>query len=176
MKRIVICADGTWNERDQIDKKTGRRHPTNVTKVARGVLPQAASGTPQVVYYHEGVGTGGGLDKITGGAFGEGIEANIRALYRFIVYNYEAGDELYFFGFSRGAFTVRTLAGFMSKVGLVQKDDDYNVPELYDCYEGSTEPGSPEWVKAFHNVRHPRPCPPILFIGVCDTVGAPAPP
>ena len=52
------------------------------------MLPQAANGTAQVVYYHEGVGTGGGLDKFTGGAFGEGIEANIRALYRFIVYNY----------------------------------------------------------------------------------------
>jgi uncharacterized protein (DUF2235 family) len=59
MKRIVICADGTWNERDRIDEKTGRRHPTNVTKVARAVLPQATDGTTQVVYYHEGVGTGG---------------------------------------------------------------------------------------------------------------------
>lgn len=116
MKRIVICADGTWNERDRVDEKTGRRHPTNVTKVARGVLPQSANGTPQVVYYHEGVGTGGGLDRLTGGAFGRGIEANIRALYRFIVYNYAEGDELYFFGFSRGAFTVRTLAGFMNAV------------------------------------------------------------
>lgn len=172
MKRIVICADGTWNERDRVDKKTGRRHPTNVTKVARGVLPQAANGTPQVVCYHEGVGTGGGLDKITGGAFGDGIEANVRALYRFIVYNYQAGDELYFFGFSRGAFTVRTLAGFMNKVGLIEKDDDYYVPEIYACYENNKDPGSPEWTKAFHNVEGTRPCPPILFIGVWDTVGA----
>jgi len=172
MKRIVICADGTWNERDLIDKKTGRRHPTNVTKVGRGVLPQAANGTPQVVYYHEGVGTGGGLDKFTGGAFGRGIEANIRALYRFIVYNYEQGDELYFFGFSRGAFTVRTLAGFMNKVGLIEKDDDYYVPEIYACYESSKGPGSAEWTKAFHNVKNRRQCPAIRFIGVWDTVGA----
>ena len=172
MKRIVICGDGTWNERDRIDEKTGRRHPTNVTKVARAVLPQGADGTAQVVYYHEGVGTGGGLDKFTGGAFGEGIEANVRALYRFIVYNYAAGDELYFFGFSRGAFTVRTLAGFMNKVGLIEKDDDYYVPEIYACYESSKGPGSPEWTKAFHNVKGTRPCPPIRFIGVWDTVGA----
>ena len=75
------------------------------------------------------VGTAGGLDRFTGGAFGEGIEANIRELYRFIVYNYEPGDDLYFFGFSRGAFTVRTLAGFMNKLGLIHKDDDYYVPE-----------------------------------------------
>jgi uncharacterized protein (DUF2235 family) len=172
MKRIVICADGTWNERDMVDKKSGRRHPTNVTKVARAVLPQATNGTPQVVYYLEGVGMGGGLDKFTGGAFGEGIEANIRALYRFIVYNYSEGDELYFFGFSRGAFTVRTLAGFMNKVGLIEKDDDYYVPEIYAWYESEKGRESPEEIKAFHNVRGTRECPPIRFIGVWDTVGA----
>src|ERR1700722_18848008 len=129
MKRIVICADGTWNIRDQVDKKTNKRHPTNVTKVARAVLPRAANGIDQVVYYHDGVGTAGGLDRFTGGAFGDGIEANIRELYRFLVYNFEPNDEIYLFGFSRGAFTVRTLAGFMNKVGLIQKDDDYFVPD-----------------------------------------------
>ena len=140
MKRIVLCADGTWNVRDQVDKASNTRRPTNVTKVARAVRPRASNGTDQAVFYHEGVGTAGGLDRYTGGAFGEGIEANIRELYRFLVYNYEPGDELYFFGFRRGAFTVRTLAGLMNKVGLVQKDDDYYVPELYACYEGSKGP------------------------------------
>ena len=172
MKRIVICADGTWNQRDQVDKETKKRRPTNVTKVARAVLSRAANGTDQIVYYHDGVGTSGGLDRFTGGAFGRGIEDNIRELYRFLVYNYDPGDELYFFGFSRGAFTVRTLAGFMNKVGLTQKDDDYYVPEIYACYEGSKGPGSPEWTLAFHNVKDQRPCPPIRFIGVWDTVGA----
>jgi uncharacterized protein (DUF2235 family) len=172
MKRIVICADGTWNIRDQVDKKTNKRHPTNVTKVARAVLPRSANGIDQIVYYRDGVGTAGGLDRFTGGAFGEGIEANIRELYRFLVYNFEPNDEIYLFGFSRGAFTVRTLAGFMNKVGLVQKDDDYYVPNLYDCYEHRKGPGSPEWALAFHNIKSPRPCPPIRFIGVWDTVGA----
>jgi uncharacterized protein (DUF2235 family) len=172
MKRIVICADGTWNVRDQLDKKTNKRHPTNVTKIARAVLPRAADGIDQIVYYHDGVGTARGLDRITGGAFGEGIEANIRELYRFLVYNFEPVDEIYMFGFSRGAFTVRTLAGFMNKVGLIQKGDDYYVPDLYDCYEQSKGPGTPEWGAAFHNIKVPRPCPPIRFIGVWDTVGA----
>ena len=176
MKRIVICADGTWNVRDQIDRKTGTRHPTNVTKIARAILPTAANGTAQVVCYHEGVGTGTFGDRLTGGAFGAGIENNIRQLYRFIAYNYDPGDELFFFGFSRGAFTVRTLAGFMNRVGLVQKDDDYCVPELYACYEQNLGPGTPEWSQAFRDVRHPRPCPPIRFIGVWDTVGALGPP
>src|SRR5262245_39677395 len=114
MKRLVICADGTWNIRDQVDKATGRRRPTNVTKVARAIKPRDGRGVDQVVYYHDGIGTDGGwIDRQSGGAFGRGMEGNVRTLYRFLVYNYEPGDELYFFGFSRGAFTVRTLAGFM---------------------------------------------------------------
>jgi uncharacterized protein (DUF2235 family) len=172
MKRIVICADGTWNVRDQLDKATNKRRPTNVTKVARAILPRAANGIDQIVFYHDGVGTSAGLDKYTGGAFGQGIERNIRELYRSILYNYESGDELFFFGFSRGAFTVRTLAGFMSMVGLIQKDDDYYIPEIYACYESSKGPGSAEWKGAFHNIQGTRPCPPIKFIGVWDTVGA----
>ena len=172
MKRIVICADGTWNDRDQINKETKRRRPTNVTKVARAVRARDRHGVDQVVCYHDGIGTHGAEDRVTGGAFGEGMETNIRVLYRFIVYNYEPNDELYFFGFSRGAFTVRSLAGFMRLVGLVEKDDDYYVPEIYDCYERNVRPGSPEWTQAFHNVKGTRPCPPIRFIGVWDTVGA----
>jgi len=172
MKRIVICADGTWNERDQINKETGRRRPTNVTKVARAVRPRARNGVDQVVFYHDGIGTRGPLDRVTGGAFGSGMENNIRVLYRFIVYNYQPGDELFFFGFSRGAFTVRTLAGFMNLVGLIEKDDDFFVPEVYACYESSQGPGSPQWQKAFKTVQGTRPCPPIHFIGVWDTVGA----
>ena len=172
MKRIVICADGTWNLRDQVDKESGKRRPTNVTKTARAVLPRARDGKDQIVFYHDGLGTRGPMDKATGGAFGAGIEDNVRNLYRSIVYNYEPGDELYFFGFSRGAFTVRTLAGFMNLVGLVEKDDDYYVPEIYHCYEKNKRPGSDEWKNAFRNVHGTRPCPEIKFIGVWDTVGS----
>jgi uncharacterized protein (DUF2235 family) len=171
MKRIVICADGTWNERDQVDDGTGRRCPTNVTKVARTVRAKASGSIDQVVAYHNGVGTGGPLDRVTGGAFGSGICANLVALYRFILYNYVPGDQLYFFGFSRGAFTVRTLAGFMNRVGLLDKDDDYYVPEMLALYEDGVKPDSDAWRKAFHRADQ-RPCPRIDFIGVWDTVGA----
>ena len=172
MKRIVICADGTWNVRDQVDSASGKRRPTNVTKTARAILPRASDGCDQVVFYHDGLGTRGPMDKVSGGAFGTGIEDNIRNIYRDIVYNYEQGDELYLFGFSRGAFTVRTLAGFMNFVGLVEKDDDYYVPEIYHCYETNKGEGSKEWQDAFHNVKGTRAGPPIRFIGVWDTVGA----
>jgi hypothetical protein len=67
------------------------------------------------------------------------------------------GDELYFFGFSRGAFTVRTLAGFMNAVGLIEKDDDYFIPDIYGCYESNARPGLPEWTHAFRKVRGTRP-------------------
>jgi uncharacterized protein (DUF2235 family) len=172
MKRIVICADGTWNLRDQVEEKTGKRRPTNVTKLARAVRAQDGRGIDQVVCYIDGVGTDGGLDKFTGGAFGRGIEDNIRNLYRFLLYNYVPGDEIYLFGFSRGAFTVRTLAGFIHQVGLLQKDDDYYVPEIYACYESRHAPGSAEWKHAFRKVRDVQPAPPIRMVGVWDTVGA----
>lgn len=67
---------------------------------------------------------------------------------------------------------MRTLAGFMGKVGLIEKDDDYFLPEIYSCYEHNQGPDSPEWRKAFRKVKNRRPCPPIRFIGVWDTVGA----
>jgi uncharacterized protein (DUF2235 family) len=172
MKRVILCADGTWNIRDQLDEESGKRRPTNVTKVARAIQPRSAAGIDQVVFYHDGIGTRGPMDKMTGGAFGHGIEENIRNLYRAIVYNYMSGDELYFFGFSRGAFTVRSLVGFMNLVGIVEKDDDYHVPDIYGCYEKGHRPGSPEWEDAFEKVKGVRPCPPIAFVGVWDTVGA----
>ena len=172
MKRIVVCADGTWNLRDQVDKETGKIRPTNVTKVARAVRTCDSRDVHQVVFYHDGLGTGGPLDKLTGGAFGHGIEQNVRDLYRSIIYNYCDGDELYFFGFSRGAFTVRTLAGLMNRIGLLRKDQDYFLPEIYACYEKNHGPGTPQWTHAFRHIRDPRPCPPIRFIGVWDTVGS----
>jgi len=172
MKRIVICADGTWNLRDQVDRNTGKRRPTNVTKLARAVLAQAGDGTHQLVGYFDGVGTGGGIDRYTGGAFGKGIEDNVREIYRFLVYNYVRGDQIYLFGFSRGAFTVRTLAGFLHQVGLLQKEDDYFVPEIYACYESRHAPGSDAWKHAFRGTRNVQPAPPIRMLGVWDTVGA----
>lgn len=172
MKRIVICADGTWNEPEKRDPKSGRICPTNVLKVARAVKPLSARGVVQVVYYHEGVGTAGGWDKFTGGAFGHGMERNVRSLYRFIVLNYEPGDDLFLFGFSRGAFTVRTLLGFMNHIGLVEKDDEYYTPELYELYQSSVPLESPKWAQAFRNIDNRRPCPAVLFVGVWDTVGA----
>jgi len=92
MKRIALCADGTWNIRDQVDKATKKRHPSNVTKVARAILPRASNGTDQTVYYHDGVGTAVVLTGLPAEHSAKALKANVRELYRFIVYNYEPDD------------------------------------------------------------------------------------
>src|SRR4051812_25236685 len=103
MKRLIICADGTWNDEDRISA------PTNVSKVHRALQTYHVEGVNQLVYYHSGVGTKWG-ERMRGGAFGIGVNRNIRECYEFLVDHYQRGDELYFFGFSRGAYTVRSLA------------------------------------------------------------------
>ena len=113
MKRLVICFDGTWNRLDA-------PHPTNVLFTAESVLPVATDGTVQVVYYDEGVGTDGG-DSLTGGIFGAGLLRNLSDAYRFIIFNHAPGDEIYIFGFSRGAYTARSLAGLLATSGLVSR-------------------------------------------------------
>jgi len=172
MKRLIICADGTWNFRDQQDEDTQLRHATNVTKLARAILPRDSRNIDQVVIYHDGVGTHDGLDRLVGGATGEGLEANIRDLYRSIAYNYVEGDQLFLFGFSRGAFTVRTLAGFMHHFGLVQKCDDFFVPDLFKEYRQRRDLQAVRLDPHFKSLHEVRPSAPITFIGVWDTVGA----
>jgi uncharacterized protein (DUF2235 family) len=166
MKRIAICADGTWNWPDQKDR--GRRKPSNVVKIARGIVPRGSDGVPQLIYYHEGVGTHWGLDKIAGGGFGLGLSANIVQAYHFIVLNYEPGDDLFLFGFSRGAYTVRSLAGLLNSIGILPKNHDFFTPEGYALYRARA---STDEVEAFRKKNHAR-CGPVKFIGVWDTVGA----
>src|SRR6516165_301666 len=103
-KRLVMCCDGTWNFADQ-------KSPTNVTKVALAIAAtDRTDGREQRVFYHSGVGTKR-WERLRGGAFGAGLSRNVIDTYRFIVQNYEPGDELFFFGFSRGAFTARSAVG-----------------------------------------------------------------
>ena len=97
MKRIVICADGTWNRPEE---DLAKDFPTNVLKVARAVAPIGGDGVPQVVFYDWGIGSYYG--SASGGAFGTGINKNIQDAYRFLVQNYDPGDELYLFGDSSG--------------------------------------------------------------------------
>src|SRR5690349_19334729 len=104
-KKLVVCCDGTWNWPDQ-------EQPTNVIKTVRAVQSTDREGNPQIVYYHEGVGTQGGrVRRIMDGALGTGLSQNVQQAYRFLADNYADGDQIFLFGFSRGAYTVRSLAG-----------------------------------------------------------------
>ncbi|HEY0149934.1 MAG TPA: DUF2235 domain-containing protein [Allosphingosinicella sp.] len=133
MKRIAFCFDGSWN-------RLNAAHPTNVVLVAESILPTASDGTAQIVYYDEGVGTASD-DKLRGGAFGQGLMTNVREAYRFLVFNYEPGDEIYAFGFSRGAFTARSFVGFIQSAGIIDVNDAAMIDEAIGLYRSVAEKG-----------------------------------
>lgn len=111
--RLVVCFDGTWNTPDN------GANPTNVVKILRAIRTGDDHGTRQIVFYDKGVGTGGFTDRIAGGASGAGLTDNMVDGYRFLANNWRDGDEIYIFGFSRGAYTARCLAGFLGLAGLI---------------------------------------------------------
>jgi uncharacterized protein (DUF2235 family) len=127
-RRLIACCDGTWNKPDSYSGST------NVIRLARAIKPRSADGISQIVYYHSGVGTGNFVDHLIGGGTGIGLSANVRSTYAFFVDNYHDGDEIFLFGFSRGAYTARSVAGMMGHVGIVRKRDMNNFDPLWDYY------------------------------------------
>lgn len=173
-KRLIVLCDGTWNKAENVDRS--KRKPTNVMKMVRAIQPIAPDGTVQVTYYDEGVGNNPGLDRWLGGGVGAGLDRNIREAYRFLLYNYAPGDAIFFFGFSRGAYTVRSLAGFIQHLGLLPKTHDFFVPEAYTLYRQrpAAEDDQITWqqeVDAFRTAHQVQTVA-IDFVGVWDTVGA----
>ena len=164
MKRIAIFADGTWNS----PEKGGA---TNVLRMTRAVQPEAG-GVEQVAFYDWGVGTD--RKKLTGGISGVGIDKNIMDCYRFIVHNYDAGDQLFFFGFSRGAYTVRSLAGFIRNCGLLRRPHAHRIGEAFKLYRKRTKASGPNEseAKAFRRRYAVADITPIEFVGAWDTVGS----
>ena len=177
MKRIVLCSDGTGN-------KEGKNEGTNVFKVYNSI-ERHEKNRPQLGFYDNGVGT----DKFKilkglGGAFGFGFGKNVRDLYTFLAKNYDVGDEIYLFGFSRGAATVRAFAGFLNTCGLVKNGGkldretlDAKVGKAFDAYKNTRK--SSEDANAFKKneaLHHPDHAPggdiKIKFLGVWDTVSS----
>lgn len=173
MKKIIVCCDGTWNKPGIKDQ--GKPVKTNVQKIYEAIN----SGTPEVPqlkYYGQGVGTGFTLgDMLLGGSTGLGIDANIMNAYKFLMWNYEPGDHIYLFGFSRGAYTVRSLAGFIRNCGIMQPSYLHLILEAYNLYRDRssiTHPDS-DLMKSFkrtYGISQQETF--IHFIGVWDTVGA----
>lgn len=135
MKRIVILCDGTWNE-------PVSQTPTNVVQIAQLMKPVDSVGVAQVPIYIEGVGTGRGVgklaritDRVMGGALGWGLYRNVVDAYRHLVFLYEPGDEIYIFGFSRGAYTARSLTGLIRSTGIIPRENLFHLPEAVNRYQ-----------------------------------------
>jgi hypothetical protein len=176
MKRLAICCDGTWNTPDQSDG--GIPTPTNVVRLYNALADAGEDGVEQRKYYHPGVGTDPGLwSKLAGGGLGAGLDRNIMSSYRYLAGSYQTGDEIYLFGFSRGAYTVRSLAGMVGRCGILDTTD-LEEPEVWRRIEAIYKKGYRKrglctedgW--RFHAPPKGMEKVPIRFIGVWDTVGA----
>lgn len=172
-KRLALFLDGTWNTVSD---------NTNIWRLRSLVLPEGADGLEQRAYYSTGLGTKVG-EKVRGGMFGSGIDAAIVAAYEWLVDNYRSGDEVFIFGFSRGAYTARSLSGFVSKCGLLRLGAPLGTNQLFMRYrregaktvrtliaenaKGATAFDLEEqWMLKFAQAI------PVKFIGIFDTVGA----
>jgi hypothetical protein len=178
MANLVVCCDGTWNTAEQ--RHDGVPVPTNVVRLYNA-LADESNGVTQLKYYHPGVGTEAGWwDRTMGGATGKGLDANIMSAYHWLCRHYQAKADIYLFGFSRGAYTVRSLTGMIARCGLL-KLDKVKPDEVWSRVEQVFQRGYrdrsetiSDWKKrgwAFHGSKQSTEIP-IHLVGVWDTVGA----
>lgn len=196
-KNIVLCSDGTGNS-------AVKGRGTNVYKLYESVdvngFRETSGSTEQIAFYDDGVGTESSkVLKALGGAIGLGLSRNVMDLYKDLVRVYSPGDRIYLFGFSRGAFTVRTLAGFILAAGIISWDEYKDSDELDDLVKRAyvayrrrhraylqrlidlllrreSGTGLADEFRKQYAVKDPELAPdgkaPIAFIGVWDTVDA----
>jgi len=124
-KRLALFFDGTWNEPG---------NHTNVWRLYLMLAERSQDGIEQKSFYDEGVGTRF-YDRVSGGAFGAGLSDNVRKGYRWLMEHYNSGDEIFLFGFSRGAFTARSLAGLIAKCGLLRPEAPLSFMQVYERYQ-----------------------------------------
>lgn len=188
-RNLIFCADGTWASPQSRDR--GVYAPSNVVKVVKALrhgpiqdlpaTPAAPAVAEQLVFYDKGVGTGDWWDRLVGGATSEGLEQNVRDGYKFLVGAYQPGDRIFLIGFSRGAYTVRRLAGFVCRFGLLDRAQypiqpgaspdlalDAAIKALYQQFLGLTD-ASPDPPAPAEEGRLDVV---IEALGVWDTVGA----
>lgn len=157
MKRIVFCADGTWD---------GKSNNTNVFKIFNALQISAE----QIPFYDSGVGADGNpIEKLLGGAFGLGLFQKIKDGYTKISHVYEEGDQIFLFGFSRGAYTARSLGGMITACGLPTGEFDDNLVETaFDAYRHKDQRDT-LLQKLANSGMYKAP---ITMVGVWDTVGS----
>lgn len=173
-RRLIVCSDGTWQD-------LYASYPTNVVKMTQAILPAGADGTSQIVYYDEGIGTkqigteNSIIDKLTklgGGGIGLGIDKKIEDAYVFLCLNYQPGDEIYLFGFSRGAYTVRCLAGLIYNSGLPSRKYIRKIPEAYELYRDRADSKKPSGTDAVSFRKSYGERVPIKALCCWDTVAS----
>lgn len=171
MKRIILCFDGTWNTSVRNRPSHEPTIDTNVWRFFRSIDPTGPDGVVQDAWYNEGVGTSR-LNKLTGAAFGAGLDKHILDGYKRLVKVYEPGDQIYIIGFSRGAYTARSLVGMIRNCGIVRNGLTANlqIGVAYGIYrtrdDGPSSSAAVNFRKLFaHEAK-------IHFLGVWDTVGA----
>jgi uncharacterized protein (DUF2235 family) len=150
-KKLIVCCDGTWMDSDNGFERGSwlsgtsdhLQVPSNVTRIGRAIKAEDRNRHPQIVYYQAGVGTGlTFVDQLLGGGTGKGISENIREAYSFLANNYTEGDSIFLLGFSRGAFTVRSIAGLIGGLGLLEKEA---LPFFYDIFKDWENAGVPNY-------------------------------
>ncbi|MEX0622349.1 MAG: DUF2235 domain-containing protein, partial [Saccharospirillum sp.] len=159
--------DGTWNRPEEDLEKD---FPSNVLRLARAIKPGQGNDR-QHVFYDWGLGSY--HNSISAGATGRGIHKNILDGYRYIVQNYDPGDHIYLFGFSRGAYTVRALSGLINNCGILKRASAPLIAEAWKVYKSPLAKNHPNGAnaQAFRKDHSHASCD-IHFVGVWDTVGA----
>jgi uncharacterized protein (DUF2235 family) len=188
-KRLVVCADGTWLNSDSGNLKGSIAIPSNVTRISRCIKPISRDGIPQIVSYHYGVGGGSGALARLQGFTGDGIAEIIRECYQFIATNWVPGDEIFIFGFSRGAYTARSVAGLINQIGILTNEGLPYFAEIFRDVKNQhnsnylpknpdipfpNKPSflDPEYVERLQSRRMAILDVPVKVVGVWDTVGA----
>ncbi|OCK78727.1 hypothetical protein K432DRAFT_356252 [Lepidopterella palustris CBS 459.81] len=180
MKRLIVCCDGTWLNSsngvatdflnpvkaisNELTGKISLQTPSNVTRIGRcikqlGTAPTTGSQpVQQITYYQAGIGSQDLEDKIIGGATGYGLAEHIREAYQFIAANFNvlAQDEIFLIGFSRGAFTARSIAAFINDVGLLTMTGMLHFYPIFADWENQQKKG---WKPPFDNDPFPGPRP-----------------
>ena len=184
-KNLILLLDGTWNDADygaadtnivrlrELISQVMHKQTTAPASAAAGIQAGHVQGRKNVVFYQRGVGTGA-LDKFRGGVFGAGLNQNVRNAYRFICANYVTNDSIFIFGFSRGAFTARSLAGYIAAAGILKPDrcTPANKSRAWYYYRDRPAERLSGVAYQFKDDIHPYTKSPITCLGIFDTVGA----
>jgi uncharacterized protein (DUF2235 family) len=165
-KKIILCADGTWNT------PHGPSELPNDTNVRKLYL-LLCDDPSQLKYYDSGVGTNGtAFEHFFGGMMGEGLFEKVQDGYEFLSYVWDPGDEIFLFGFSRGAYTARSLAGMIALFGVPTKNlDNQTVAKVFSAYrltDHAQRARAKEDLFAEYALNDVN----VRMVGVWDTVGA----